>query len=147
MKKTVFIILLIATVVTSCKNTEKEEVIDVNSLYSNAWVKEIELNDGNKWQANSETNEGILKMKNSIKTQSTNTLVEYFALVEQLNVDKNYVIKNCTMKGYSHDNLHVWLLPLIAKIDALSEAKTIEDAAKLKQSIKENMNAYFDYFE
>ena len=43
MKKTVFIILLIATVVTSCKNTEKEEVIDVNSLYSNAWVKEIEL--------------------------------------------------------------------------------------------------------
>lgn len=147
MKKTVFIILLIATVVTSCKNTEKEEVIDVNSLYSNAWVKEIELNDGNKWQANSETNEGILKMKNSIKTQSTNTLVEYFALVEQLNVDKNYVIKNCTMKGDSHDNLHVWLLPLIAKIDALSEAKTIEDAAKLKQSIKENMNAYFDYFE
>ena len=51
------------------------------------------------------------------------------------------------MKGDSHDNLHVWLLPLIAKIDALSEAKTIEDAAKLKQSIKENMNAYFDYFE
>lgn len=147
MKKSVFIILLIATVVTSCKNTEKKEVIDVSGLYSNTWVKEIELNNDNKWQANSETNEGVLKMQNSIKTQPTNTLVEYFALVEQLNVDKNYVIKNCTMKGDSHDNLHVWLLPLIAKIDALSEAKTIEDAAKLKQSIKENMNAYFDYFE
>ena len=131
----------------SCKNNKKEEVIEVNSLYSNTWIKEIKLNDGNKWQANSETNEGILKMQNSIKTQPTNTLVEYFALVEQLNVDKNYVIKNCTMKGASHDNLHVWLLPLIAKIDALSEAKTIEDAAKLKQSIKENINGYADYFK
>jgi len=38
-------------------------------------------------------------------------------------------------------------LPLIAKIDALSEAKTIEDAAKLKQSIEENINGYADYFK
>jgi len=147
MKKKIILLVSVITLFVSCKNTEKEEVVDVSGLYSNTWVKEIELNDGNKWQANSETNEGILKMQNSIKTQPTNTLVEYFALVEQLNVDKNYVIKNCTMKGDSHDNLHVWLLPLIAKIDALSEAKTIEDAAKLKQSIEENINGYADYFK
>ena len=51
------------------------------------------------------------------------------------------------MKGAPHDNLHVWLLPLIEKIEALSESKTVEEASKLKESIVENVNAYSNYFE
>ncbi len=51
------------------------------------------------------------------------------------------------MEGASHDNLHIWLLPLIAKIDALSEVKTIEDAAKIKLSIQKNINEYNTYFQ
>ncbi|OYX28157.1 MAG: hypothetical protein B7Z06_02310 [Flavobacteriales bacterium 32-35-8] len=120
---------------------------DASGVYANAWTSEIQLNDGNKWQANAETNEGVLKMKKSIKEQTTNSLQDYYQLAEQLNIDKNYVVKNCTMKGASHDNLHVWLLPLMEKIEVLSEAKSIEDAAKLKQSITENINAYSNYFE
>lgn len=144
--KHLFLTLIIITLV-SCKDSKKEVTVEVDNLYSNTWIKEIKLNDGDKWEANSETNEGILKMQNSLKKASTNTLDEYYQLAEKLNVDKNYVIKNCTMKGASHDNLHVWLLPLIAKIDALSNTKTIEDAKKLKQSIEENINAYANYFE
>ena len=86
-------------------------------------------------------------MQNSIKTQRTNTLDTYHKLAKQLNDEKNYVIKNCTMKGASHDNLHVWLLPLIKKIERLSETKTLEEASKLKYSIDANVNAYTNYFE
>ena len=120
---------------------------DASHVYANAWMNEIELNNGRKWQANTETNEGIQKMKNSIKTQTINTLDDYYRLAEQLNNDKNYVVKNCTMKGASHDNLHVWLLPLMEKIEALSEVKTMENASKLKRSIEENINAYSNYFK
>jgi hypothetical protein len=127
---------------------EKEHHNDeVSSVYENAWTSEIVMNDGEKWEANAETNEGVKKMQNTIKIQTTNTMDDYHKLAEQLNDDKNYVIKNCTMKGASHDNLHVWLLPLMAKIDALSESKTTEDASKIKQSIAENVNEYSTYFQ
>lgn len=164
MKYLIFTISLLA--LASCKDsknqessTEKESVEqtieakeehhsdEASNVYDNSWTKEIVMNNGEKWEANIETNEGVQKMQNSIKTETTTTLEDYHKLAQQLNDDKNFVIKNCTMKGASHDNLHVWLLPLMAKIEALSEAKTVEDAAKIKHSIEENINAYSDYFE
>ncbi|WP_142786120.1 hypothetical protein [Changchengzhania lutea] len=160
MKYVIFTFSLLALV--SCKDSKNQETKmekaeqsaethndhqEASKVYANAWASEIQLNDGNKWQANAETNEGILKMQNSIETQTTSTLDAFHKLAEQLNDDKNYVIKNCTMKGASHDNLHVWLLPLMEKIEALSEAKTVEDASNLKRSIEENVNAYHTYFE
>ena len=117
------------------------------TVYNNSWTADIQLNNGQKWDANSETNEGVQKMQNSVKTHTTNTLEDYHKLAEQLNEDKNYVIKNCTMKGPSHDNLHIWLLPLIEKIDALSETKMLEDASKIKNGIVENINSYNTYFK
>ncbi|OBX24930.1 hypothetical protein LX77_01758 [Gelidibacter algens] len=120
---------------------------EVSNVYQNAWTNEIVMNNGNKWQADAPTNEGVQKMQNTIQSQITNTLDAYHKLAEQLNDDKNNVVKNCTMQGASHDNLHIWLLPLMDKIEALSETKTVEDAAKIKQSIKENINGYNTYFK
>jgi len=160
MKHVIFAISLLALI--SCKDSKNQEKVintdaveathegyngEASNLYANSWIKEIETNDGGKWEANAETNEGVQKMQNNIKIQSTNTLDAYHKLAEQLNDDKNYVIKNCTMKGAPHDNLHVWILPLMEKIEALSESKTVEEASKLKQSIVENVNAYSNYFE
>jgi hypothetical protein len=164
MKYLIFAMSLLALV--SCKDNKKQESntemdtvekpAEVKeehhndeglNVYENAWTKEIVMNNGAKWEANAETNEGVQKMQNSIKTQTTSTLDEYHKLAEQLNEDKNYVVKNCTMKGASHDNLHIWLLPLMAKIEALSESKTVDDASKIKHNIEENINAYSGYFE
>ena len=167
MKKTLLTSVIIALIFTGCNNKKAEKATDYKSdqnveAVSNAphddhqlsddglgnnWTTEIETNDGAKWEANAETNEGVLKMQNLLKTQSTTTLEDYHKLAEQLNSDKNYVVKNCTMKGASHDNLHVWLLPLMAKIEALSETQSLADASQIKRSIEENVNAYSDYFK
>jgi energy-converting hydrogenase A subunit M len=160
MKHAIFAICLLAIV--SCKDSKNQEkeintdaveathedyIEKASNVYANSWIKEIETNEDGKWEANAETNEGVQKMQNNIKTHITNTLDAYHKLAEQLNDDKNYVIKNCTMKGAPHDNLHVWLMPLMEKIEALSESKTVEEASKLKESIVENVNAYSNYFE
>jgi hypothetical protein len=160
MKHAIFAICLLAIV--SCKDSKNQEKVintdaveathedhneKASNVYATSWIKEIETNEDGKWKANAETNEGVQKMQNNLKTQRTNTLGAYHKLAEQLNDDKNYVIKKCTMKGAPHDNLHVWLMPLMEKIEALSESKTVEEASKLKQSIVENVNAYSNYFE
>ena len=167
MKKTLLSIAIIAFILSSCnnskkvdqateQNTQKEteivshenhEANQEENVLNNNWMNEIQLNNDSQWTANIETNEGVQKMKDILKTQTTSTIADYHKLASELTVAKNYVIKECTMKGPSHDNLHVWLLPLMEKIDALEESNTIEDASKIKQSIIENVNAYDNYFE
>ncbi|TLP70653.1 hypothetical protein [Maribacter sp. ACAM166] len=156
MRHLIFIILLIVTVVASCKNTEKqEEIINANEaiqehvdgVLSTQWMNNMQLNKGAKWGANIETSEGVKKMQALLKSQRTKSIEDYHQLANKLNDSKNNVVKECTMKGASHDNLHVWLLPLIKKIELLSETKLVEDASKIKQSIEENINTYSDYFE
>lgn len=116
-------------------------------VYSNAWIGEILMNEGDKWQSDLTTNEGVKKLQSTFTAQATSTLADYHKLAEQLNEDKNYLVKNCTMDGPAHDNLHTWLHPLIEKIDALSKAETVEDASEIKRYIDENINAYYDYFK
>lgn len=167
MKKSILSIAILALLFTSCNNSKKEtqnteqnnteevetvshdnhETHDAHSAISNNWMEEIQLDNGNKWVANEETNIGVEKMKNILKTQQTNTLEGYHQLAKELTEAKNYVIKECTMKGPSHDNLHVWLLPLMEKIDALSEVDNLEEASKIKNSIQENVEAYNRYFK
>ena len=137
----------ISTVEQPVEVKEEQHNDEASNVYENTWEKEILLNEGAKWEANLKTNEGVQKMQNTIKTQTTTTLEDFHKLATQLNDDKNYVVKNCTMKGASHDNLHIWLMPLIEKIDEISEAKTVADASKLKQSIKENIHGYHTYFQ
>ena len=156
MKHSVIIILLIAAAFAGCKNTEKQneakspkEVVheQESDLLSTAWMGEMQLNENSKWDANSETTEGVAKMQELLKTQTTSSIEDYHQLANKLNEVKNNVVKECTMKGASHDNLHIWLYPLILKVEALSNTNDIKEASKLKQSIIENVAAYDIYFQ
>jgi hypothetical protein len=51
------------------------------------------------------------------------------------------------MKGPSHDNLHIFLLPLIDKISLLVETTSIQEGSEITESIIENLNAYENYFQ
>ncbi|MBA6151354.1 hypothetical protein [Gelidibacter maritimus] len=164
MKHLIFTISLLALV--SCKDNKNQETITHSeevenrddhlnehhveaaaNVYDNSWTEEIEMDNGEKWQSDLPTNEGVKKLQHTINTQATSTLAEYHKLADLLNEDKNYVIKNCTMQGPAHDNLHVWLHPLIEKIAALTQTESVEDASKLKSAIDVNINAYYDYFK
>lgn len=156
MKKLVISIVLVAVALTSCKNNENQEKTNTTTeivqelesdILSTNWMQDIKLNEGSKWEANIETTAGVEKMQELLKTQTTTSIEDYHQLARLLNENKNYVIKKCSMKGASHDNLHVWLLPLIAKIEALSKIKTVENASQIKKSIEDNVNAYSTYFQ
>jgi ABC-type Zn2+ transport system substrate-binding protein/surface adhesin len=155
MRKSAIIIILITIVVASCKNNDKKEEFNtlqeaaqeqVDELLSTEWMKEIQLNNGDKWAANIETTEGVEEIQELLKTETTSSLKEYHQLASKLNDVKTKVVQECTMKGASHDNLHIWLYPLIKKIGALSETDNLGEASKIKQSIEENITAYGTYF-
>ncbi|MCG2431881.1 hypothetical protein [Aequorivita xiaoshiensis] len=132
---------------TSNSNATHEEVAAEMHAINNAWVDEIKLDNGDKWEANIETTEGVNKMLDMLKSTETKTTEGYHALASNLNEVKNFVVKECTMEGPSHDNLHVFLHPLIEKIEALGKVSTVAEGAQIKKSIKENLDGYFNYFE
>lgn len=165
MKKTILTTAIISALLISCnetknesKNTEeateviekdhtKEMAAESHDAMSNAWVEEIKLDDGNKWEANTETTDGVDKMLNLVKSSKTESVEEYHSLASDLNETKNFVVKKCTMEGASHDNLHVFLHPLIEKINALGKVSTTEEGVKVKESIRENLKNYYTYFQ
>lgn len=159
MNKTIIIVIAVLLLFTACKDRSKESNATNNNqtehreqqtesnAFGNDWMQEIKTNDGAKWIANPETNEGVLRMKTVLTTTKTKHLNDYHAMADALNKEKNYIVKECTMKGPSHDNLHLWLLPLIEKIEALKEANSLDQAQHIYMNIEQNVNAYDDYFE
>ncbi len=126
---------------------EMEEMPAETHSLNNAWVNDIKLDNGSKWEANLETTEGVDKMLGLLKSTNTKTVEDYHSLASKLNDNKNVVVKKCTMEGPSHDNLHVFLHPLIEKIEALGKVATVEEGSQVTASIKENLDGYYTYFK
>lgn len=164
MKKVIFTTAILAALLVSCnekqEKQEKHEAVEASEVvheheetdlktsysFNNNWVNEIALDNGAKWVANLETNEGVDKMLGMIKQSDPKTVEDYHDLAAKLNEEKNYVVKECTMTGPSHDNLHVFLHPLIEKIEALGKISSTDEGTEVIASIKENLNGYYNYF-
>ncbi|EGV44796.1 hypothetical protein BZARG_217 [Bizionia argentinensis JUB59] len=167
MKKTILTIAMMALIFSSCNNNKKEEpVAEQNTeekvdavshekheqhqehrALNNNWMNEIQMDNGSKWLANIETTDGVNDMLELISESKTETVEDYLGLANKLNERKNTLVKECTMTGPSHDNLHVFLHPLIEKTDALLETKTTEEGSEILKSITDNLNAYKTYFQ
>ncbi len=144
MKNTILYSISIALfVLVSCAKTKGKD----NNLLSNAWKKDIVLNNGVKWEANQETTNGLFLIYNIIINHNSTEVVGYKYLGDQLKEESNQIIKNCTMKGAAHDNLHVFLLPLIEKIDEFQNVTSVDYGNELKKSILSHIDAYDTYFD
>lgn len=148
--------LVLSISLLGCKETQKEEttITEQTSVEQkedahgdqNNWMSEIQLDNGSKWSANIETTEGILAMSSRIAEDESNSIKHYKKLASDLNVIKNTIIKECTMEGESHDNLHVFLVPLADKIAALGEVNSVHEGAEITREIREYLDLYYNYF-
>ncbi|MBD79599.1 MAG: hypothetical protein CL840_11835 [Crocinitomicaceae bacterium] len=109
----------------------------------------LQFNDGQKWLANPETSEGMLMMQVIIKgfyeTHEDNR--NYAELTGELQYQCNYIIKNCTMKGEAHEQLHAVLHPILENVTAAQNAASYEDADASIKKIDELIAQYLRYFD
>lgn len=153
MKRTIFTALVVLLAFGSCKQNEQKptepapaEKAEFEQDNAAVWKDDISLDEGRMWKANQETTEGILAMSSLVENSSPSNVEEYRELGNSLNEKINEVIKKCTMKGPSHDNLHIYLQPLIEKIAALQEAPTTQKAEELVGEIRQHLKDYHSYF-
>lgn len=158
------VILLGATTIffQSCKNNLnkqssdsqiKTDQVQIEEAFLNvrvahdAWINEIQLDHGSKWLANAETTLGVSKMLTALNGFNGGSVSAYQALGDDLNDLKNTIVKECTMTGPSHDNLHVWLHPLIEKIEALQNTDSEASGVQRAHDIEQHLNGYYEFFE
>jgi len=149
------------TLLMGCKEAPKAEKLDVQEVQGplevdahedhlqdveKSWIEEISLDQGSKWAANSETTQGVADMVLLISRTQVKTASDYQNLGDGLNEIKNVIVKECTMTGPSHDNLHIWLYPLVEKIGQLQQVESVANGKTLTEEIKGHLDKYYDYF-
>ncbi len=148
--KTKFILLtVLAVFFLNCKNKTENEISN-SSKDKEETVNEsakLILNNGQKWIANNETHIGIENMDSIIKAFKPDANKDYLALGESLSKQTSFVIKNCSMKGEPHDQLHVVLVPMLDEISILKESKNIDDLENALNNLETLINDYFAHFK
>ncbi len=101
----------------------------------------LELNDGKRWQADSSTNASIKKMQKITAEYSNDPSMAARDLQTQFKT----LLKECTMKGPAHEQLHAYLGPLQTRIHGLKECK--ENCQPRIDDLSDYLKSYSDYFE
>lgn len=135
MKKVQHLILMIVgmTFIIACNTNHQKE--------------DIKLNNGEKWVVNSEMKPHIEKGNALLNEFISKQEKDYQNLAESLKEQNNALIKSCTMKGESHDELHKWLHPHIELVDKLSKASTMDEAEVTIAELENSFKVYHDYFQ
>ena len=108
---------------------------------------QLKLNNGGKWEINAEMTpyieEGMKILADYIANQET----DYHTLADQLEKQNWKLIKNCTMEGESHDQLHNWLHPHMAMIEELEDAENQEEAKVAVEKLAASFDVYRVHFK
>lgn len=110
-------------------------------------AQELELDNGKKWLVNEEMKPFVRKAEQILDDFRVSNATDHLVLAEQLKNENNGLIKSCTMKGKSHDELHKWLYPHIRLIDALSKEDDKEQVMGLILDLKTSFETYHAYFQ
>ncbi|NNK88323.1 MAG: hypothetical protein HKO90_08570 [Flavobacteriaceae bacterium] len=108
---------------------------------------DLELNNGAKWQVNTEMKSYILRGDEILSTYLSGKSKNYRALAEELKNQNISLIKSCNMKGKSHDELHKWLIPHMELVEQLLNANDLNEAETLVFQLEDSYNTYHIYFE
>lgn len=108
---------------------------------------DITLNDGKKWKVNAEMKPHIKKGNELLVEFISSKDDDYQKLAENLKTQNNSLIKSCTMKGKSHDELHKWLHPHMELIEKLSNADSTAEVEETISQLEKSFNTYQTYFD
>jgi hypothetical protein len=108
----------------------------------------LQLNDGEKWEADEATNNAIKEMLEIANKQvETGNISLYQEMGKNLSNEMQGLFKVCTMKGAAHDQLHNFILPLVKKFRDLEKVEDENKALLQQEKTLKYLNKYKVYFK
>ena len=130
------------------KNTEKSETSEKaeTAVQRDDATEALTLDNGQKWKINKEMQPFILKGSDLVNQYLKENKTDYKALAAELSTQNSQLVKSCTMKGKSHDELHKWLHPHLELVEQLGNESNAENAQKTVLKLQESYQTYQQYF-
>jgi|SRR5690606_33544617 len=140
--------LLISCGNSSNKEADKQKEIGSEQVHlHNEGNESLKLNNGEKWFVNNEMKPHLHEAEEVLMEYEANKPEEYKELASILKEKNSALIKSCTMKGESHDELHKWLHQHMELIDDLEKANNLTAANETISQLKESFETYKNYFQ
>lgn len=138
---------ILPVIAISCNNNQTEHSHENEAMHhKHEDMSMMKLNNGEKWEANPETNEGISRMEAIIQEElSANEETNCIQVKEKLIAEYDFIIKECTMSGEAHDQLHTYLIPLSAYIKELNTTDQVICKNTINK-IDKHIAGYYNYF-
>jgi len=106
----------------------------------------VQLNNGEKWEANRETTEGIHRMEMLTSDfKGAGNAEEVLALKNQMEFEFNQILEQCTMTGEAHNQLHNYLIPLKAMINKIDTGNAHEQEKNFRE-MQHYLEMYSSFF-
>lgn len=158
MKKTILMVFVLVAFV-ACKDQNSpgpieetvietvEQPIEEVILEAEEQATVLELDNGEKWEANIETTEGVATLTQLVqKFEVSDDINAYHALNDELQVVFKEIFDKCTMTGEGHEQLHNFLIPVHKQLTVLGE-QDLEASKKSIAKLKEQLAVYPEYFK
>jgi len=141
-------IALIGMISCGTTETEKEVKTETTTVAPETDAKKLYLFEGKKWIANNTTVDGMHDMI-ALHGQYiiTDSPEDADVLVSELNAVLDGIFNACDMEGEAHNQLHIFLTPLIKSINQLDEAETVEIAKEKYDEVLNNLLEFDKFFE
>jgi len=128
-------------VIVSCGETTTEVKREVEKKVEKKAMPLVQLNHGERWEANAATVEGIESLTKMVEGFDA-SVQSYDSLQSNLRDEFGLIFKNCTMKGEAHEQLHNYLLPLMELFGKL----TLKERENALAEIKKHLARFDTYF-
>lgn len=150
MKKTILLLFSLALLISCGKQKEEKDEHSKAEKTEEHHQQEnniLSLNNGELWIANIETTQGVNNMIALMDSFSDKESTEAYAKLKT-DLDKEFgtILKECTMKGASHDQLHQFLLPMQEMFKGLNSGN-LHTCKENYDLLNEHLKEYPKYFK
>lgn len=149
MKKTLYIssILLLSACTEQTETPNISNKNEAITKHQTDLTPSLQLNDGLKWEISEGMKPFIRDAEELVIAYLNDEDTNYTLLGISLKEKNNALIRNCTMQGKAHDELHNWLLPHMKLVEDLNEASKPDEAHEIIQQLNASFNTFNTYFQ
>lgn len=153
LKNSLLMLLPLAFFIAGCGHSHDEKAHDHHDAQAEeahhdhgATAEAIQLNNGEKWEADEHTRSVAERMKTEVSNFEVGK-DDHKVLADSLTNQLNVLVAGCTMKGPAHDELHKWLVPYTENVKDLSSTQDAGEASEIVGKIEESLNSFGEYFK